>query len=70
MVWSATQGWAGFAREELSLHPWLNFYVQDGHACGYRCLTAVADVKQSDACAFTEHDKSASNPIIQGDARI
>ena len=33
MVWSATQGWAGFAREELSLHPWLNFYVQDGHAC-------------------------------------
>jgi len=30
--WSATQGWAGFAREELSLHPWLSFYVQDGHA--------------------------------------
>jgi hypothetical protein len=30
--WSATQGWIGFAREELSLHPWLNFYVQDGHA--------------------------------------
>ncbi|GAA1405596.1 hypothetical protein [Catellatospora coxensis] len=27
----ATQGWIGFAREELSLHPWLNFYVQDGH---------------------------------------
>lgn len=30
--WSATQGWIGQAREELSLHPWLNFYVQDGHA--------------------------------------
>jgi hypothetical protein len=30
--WSATQGWIGFAREEMSLHPWLNFYVQDGHA--------------------------------------
>ena len=30
--WSATQGWIGFAREEMSLHPWLNFYVQDRHA--------------------------------------
>jgi hypothetical protein len=30
--WSATQGWIGFAREELALHPWLNFYVQGGHA--------------------------------------
>lgn len=30
--WSLTQGWIGQAREELSLHPWLNFYVQDGHA--------------------------------------
>ncbi len=30
--WSATQGWIGFAREELSLHPWLHFYIQDGHA--------------------------------------
>jgi hypothetical protein len=30
--WSATEGWVGFAREELGLHPWLNFYVQDGHA--------------------------------------
>ncbi|MEU8006286.1 hypothetical protein AB0B66_34450 [Catellatospora sp. NPDC049111] len=29
---SATQGWIGFAREEQSLHPWLNLYVQDGHA--------------------------------------
>ncbi|GAB1639591.1 hypothetical protein KRMM14A1259_00140 [Krasilnikovia sp. MM14-A1259] len=29
---SLTQGWIGQAREELSLHPWLNFYVQDGHA--------------------------------------
>lgn len=30
--WSLTQGWIGQARDELSLHPWLNFYVQDGHA--------------------------------------
>jgi hypothetical protein len=30
--WSLTQGWIGQAREELSLRPWLNFYVQDGHA--------------------------------------
>ncbi len=30
--WSLTQGWIGQAREELSLHPWLNFYVQNGHA--------------------------------------
>jgi hypothetical protein len=25
--WSATQGWIGFAREELDLNPGLNFYV-------------------------------------------
>lgn len=30
---SLTQGWIGQAREGLSLHPWPNFYVQDGHAC-------------------------------------
>ncbi|WP_327001954.1 hypothetical protein OHA72_43560 [Dactylosporangium sp. NBC_01737] len=30
--WSLTQGWIGVAREELALNPWLNFYVQDGHA--------------------------------------
>ncbi len=30
--WSETQGWIGFAREEMSLGVWLNFYVQDGHA--------------------------------------
>jgi hypothetical protein len=30
--WSMTQGWIGFAREEFSLEPWLNFYVQDGFA--------------------------------------
>ncbi|WP_436533434.1 hypothetical protein [Actinoplanes sp. HUAS TT8] len=30
--WSLTQGWIGQAREELSLHPWLTFYVQGGHA--------------------------------------
>ena len=30
--WSATQGWIGFAREEMSLQPWLQFYVQDGYA--------------------------------------
>ncbi|MDI6105219.1 hypothetical protein QLQ12_42205 [Actinoplanes sp. NEAU-A12] len=30
--WSLTQGWIGQAREELSLRPSWNFYVQDGHA--------------------------------------
>lgn len=30
--WSLTQGWVGFAREELGLDPWLNFYVANGHA--------------------------------------
>lgn len=34
--WSATQGWIGFAREEMDLHPWLSFYVQDGHAYAAR----------------------------------
>ncbi|MEV4510340.1 hypothetical protein AB0K00_15400 [Dactylosporangium sp. NPDC049525] len=29
---SLTQGWIGFAREELALDTWLNFYVQDGYA--------------------------------------
>ncbi len=29
---SLTQGWIGFAREELALHPRLHFYAQDGHA--------------------------------------
>lgn len=30
--WSLTQGWVGFAREELGLDPWLNFYIANGHA--------------------------------------
>jgi hypothetical protein len=30
--WSLTQGWIGFAREELDLNPWLNFYIANGHA--------------------------------------
>lgn len=30
--WSLTEGWIGFAREELSLDPWLNFYASHGHA--------------------------------------
>lgn len=30
--WSLTEGWIGFAREELGLEPWLNFYAQQGHA--------------------------------------
>jgi hypothetical protein len=31
-VWSLTEGWIGFAREELDLDPWLNFYAMQGHA--------------------------------------
>jgi hypothetical protein len=30
--WSLTQGWIGVAREQWSDDPWLEFYVQDGHA--------------------------------------
>ena len=30
--WSLTQGWIGFAREELDLRPWLDFYVANGYA--------------------------------------
>jgi hypothetical protein len=30
--WSLTAGWIGFAREEMSLNPWLAFYAADGHA--------------------------------------
>ena len=30
--WSLTQGWVGFAREELGLDPWLNFYIASEHA--------------------------------------
>lgn len=30
--WSLTEGWIGFAREELSLEPWANFYAAGGHA--------------------------------------
>lgn len=30
--WSLTQGWIGHAREELDLHPWLHFYIQNGYA--------------------------------------
>jgi hypothetical protein len=30
--WSLTEGWIGFAREELNLNPWLNFYASQGHA--------------------------------------
>ena len=29
---SQTQGWIGWAREELDLHPALHFFTQDGHA--------------------------------------
>ena len=30
--WSLAQGWIGFAREELALNPWLNFYAANGYA--------------------------------------
>jgi hypothetical protein len=30
--WAATEGWIGFAREELALDPWLNFYAANGYA--------------------------------------
>ncbi|MGH3297131.1 MAG: hypothetical protein ACRDP7_35585 [Trebonia sp.] len=30
--WSLTDGWIGFAREELDLDVWLNFFAAHGHA--------------------------------------
>jgi hypothetical protein len=30
--WSLTEGWIGFAREELSLTPWLDFFAMQRHA--------------------------------------
>ena len=30
--WSLTEGLIGFAREEMSLNPWLNFFAAAGHA--------------------------------------
>jgi hypothetical protein len=30
--WALTEGWIGFAREELSLDPWVSFYAQQGQA--------------------------------------
>ncbi|HEX6523105.1 MAG TPA: hypothetical protein VF070_24375 [Streptosporangiaceae bacterium] len=30
--WSLTEGWIGFAREELDLNAWLNFFASQGHA--------------------------------------
>lgn len=30
--WSLTEGWIGFAREELGLTPLLNFFASQGHA--------------------------------------
>jgi hypothetical protein len=30
--WSLTEGWIGFAREELGLAPWMNFFASQGHA--------------------------------------
>lgn len=58
--WSLTQGWIGQAREELSLHPWLNFYVQDGHGYsakpggnGVSLAGAEADRRRWDEAAVT-----------------
>ena len=30
--WSLTDGWIGFAREELDLDVWLHFFAAHGHA--------------------------------------
>jgi hypothetical protein len=30
--WSLTEGWIGFAREELGLTPWLDLLASRGHA--------------------------------------
>jgi hypothetical protein len=30
--WSLTEGWIGFAREELGLTPWLDLFASQGHA--------------------------------------
>jgi hypothetical protein len=50
--WSLTQGWIGHAREELDLHTWLNFYVQNGHAYAAEPGKAITPLNGS-APAFT-----------------
>lgn len=30
--WSLTEGWIGFAREELGLNSWLDLFASQGHA--------------------------------------
>ena len=30
--WSLTEGWIGFAREEMGLAPWLDLFASQGHA--------------------------------------
>jgi hypothetical protein len=49
---SLTQGWIGQAREELSLLPWLNFYVQNGYAYAGEPAKAIESL-DSTAPAFT-----------------
>ena len=48
--WSATQGWIGFAREEMSLDIWLNFDAANGHAYlagpGEQPVPATDDAQQ------------------------
>jgi hypothetical protein len=44
---SLTQGWIGYVREELALHPWLNFYVQDGHAYAAEPGSSVKPLDES-----------------------
>jgi hypothetical protein len=50
--WSLTEGWIGFAREELGLNPWLNFYAMQGHAYAAPPDRAPEPLKQ-DAPPFT-----------------
>ena len=57
--WSLTQGWIGQAREELSLHPWLNFYAQDGHAYAAEPGGSVEPLDET-APPFTLHQTTES----------
>jgi hypothetical protein len=66
--WSLTQGWIGFAREELSLKPWLDFYVAGEHA--YLASSGEQPVALSpDAPPFTltqtVEDWAADGPRIR-----
>jgi hypothetical protein len=64
--WSLTEGWIGFAREELNLNFWLSFYAAGGHA--YAAAPGEGpQALSADAPPFTAGQ--ATEPWMPGPAR-